>query len=74
MSVLFRSQIEILSEAKQGTVVKAIAPNQRGRVKAMGSFWPAEFYHPDSKATLLPGQLVLAIAIKGITLLVVPVS
>lgn len=74
MSPLFPSTVEMLPEPKRGTVEKAIAPNQRGRVKAMGSYWPAKFYRADSLDQLLPGQSVLVVAREGITLLVMPLS
>lgn len=74
MSVLFRSQVEMLAEPKQGTVVQAIAPNQRGRVQAMGSYWPAELYLRDRPVHLLPEQPIVVVAMRNITLLVIPVS
>lgn len=72
MSVLFRSQVEMLAEPKRGIVEMAIAPNQRGRVKAMGSYWPAELYQPSEQTHLFPEQPVLVVAIRDITLLVIP--
>ncbi|NES93789.1 MAG: hypothetical protein F6K32_00745 [Desertifilum sp. SIO1I2] len=48
--------------------------NQPGRVKFQGTYWPAQFYHPDCQATVLPDEPVTVVAIQGITLLVVPVS
>jgi membrane protein implicated in regulation of membrane protease activity len=74
MSELFRSQVEMFTEPKQGTVTQTIAPYQRGRVKAMGSYWPAEFYQANEQKHLPPDAPILIVGIRDITLLVIPVS
>ena len=66
--------VAMLPEPKRGTVEVAIAPGTRGRVKALGSYWPAEFYQPKGQVKLLPGEPILVIGIKNITLLVIPLS
>ncbi|MCL1475648.1 NfeD family protein [Argonema antarcticum] len=68
------SNVAMLPEPKRGTVEKAIAPGLRGRVKALGSYWPAEFYQPEGQVQLLPGEIILVVGIKNITLLIVPLS
>jgi len=74
MSELFLSQVEMFAEPKQGTVTQTIAPYQRGRVKAMGSYWPAEFYQANEQKHLPPDAPILIVGIRDITLLVIPVS
>lgn len=68
------SEVVMLPKPQRGTVEKEIAPYQSGRVQAMGSYWPAKLYQPDSQAYLLAGDSVLVVAMQGITLLVVPES
>jgi len=72
MSLLFRSQVEMFPELQRGTVIQAITLHQNGRVKAMGSYWPAEFYQPNLQEHLLPDQPILIVGIRDITLLVIP--
>jgi len=67
-----RSQVEMFPETVQATVEQRIAPNQPGRVKFLGSYWPAKLYKPDEQIILEPSQRVLAVGIEGITLLIVP--
>jgi len=75
MKTLFASpEVEKLSETVVGIVEEAIAPDQPGRVKGMGTYWPARFYHSDCKITLKPNDRVSIVAMCGITLLVVPVG
>ncbi|MGA9378200.1 MAG: NfeD family protein [Phormidium sp.] len=74
MSLLFRSNVEMFTEPKRGTVTQTITPHQRGRVKAMGSYWPAEFYQANRQEHLLPDAPILIVGIRDITLLVIPVS
>lgn len=66
--------VTMLPEPKRGTVEKPITPGSRGRVKAMGSYWFAELYQPEKEIYLLPGEPILVIGIKNITLLVIPTS
>ncbi len=62
---------ELFPELVPATVEEAIAPNQRGRVKCQGTFWPAKFYQNNCQKTIPPGEPVTVIGIEGITLLVV---
>ena len=64
--------VTMLPEPKRGTVEVAIAPGTRGRVKAMGSYWLAELHQVEGEIHLLPGESILVVGIKNITLLVVP--
>ncbi|MDB9513361.1 NfeD family protein [Kamptonema animale CS-326] len=66
-----KPKFQMLEEPERGIVDEAIGPNQPGRVKARGSYWPAELYQPDCQTPLLPGESVLVLAINNITLLVV---
>jgi len=60
MKTLFASpKVEKLSETVLGTVEEAIAPDRPGRVKGMGTYWPARFYYPDCKATVKPNTIFL---------------
>jgi hypothetical protein len=74
MDTLFISKVEMFPQAQLGTVEEAISYNRRGRVKFDGTYWPARFYDPDCKATVPPDELVSVVAIKGITLLVLPLE
>ncbi len=65
-----RNKPQLFAEAIAGFVEEAIAPNQPGRIKCDGTFWPAKFYQTDSQITILPGTRVAVIGIEGITLLV----
>lgn len=66
-----KPQFELLEAPERGIVDEEIGPNQPGRVKAMGSHWPAEIFQPESQTPLLAGDRVLVLAIRNITLLVV---
>lgn len=57
----------------RGEVDRTITSTQRGRVRAMGSYWYAECYGWDYRRTLHPGQPVMVIAQRGNTLLVMPI-
>lgn len=71
---LTNSNVAMLPEPKWGTVENAIASGTRGRVKAMGSYWFAELYQSNGEVQLLPGEPILVVGIKNITLLVIPTS
>ena len=75
MRALFaRTKIEKFPEPIMGEVEQAIASNQPGRVKCLGTTWPARFYQPEIRKTIMPTEPVSIIAICGITMLVVPVE
>jgi membrane protein implicated in regulation of membrane protease activity len=68
-------EIEKFDEPMLGIVEETIAPYRPGRVKGMGSYWPARFYQEeDNEMILQPNEAVFIIGITGITLLVVPVK
>ncbi|MEY3870754.1 MAG: NfeD family protein [Microcoleaceae cyanobacterium] len=68
-------EIEKFDEPMLGIVEETIAPYRPGRVKGMGSYWPARFYEEeDNEMILQPDEAVFIIGITGITLLVVPVK
>ncbi len=66
------AKVEKFPEPLSGTVEQAIAHNHSGRVKCLGSSWPAKFYQPDCLTTVVPNQPVSIVAMQGITLLVMP--
>lgn len=68
------STVEMLAEPFIGTVEQVITRQKSGRVKAIGSYWPAQFYQTVSQKTIFPKESVKIVAIQGITLLVVPVN
>jgi len=57
-----------------GQVEKVVTTNSIGRVKAMGSYWPARFYIKNETQSVFPDQWVKIIGIHGITLLIEPAS
>ncbi|MFB2896883.1 NfeD family protein [Aerosakkonemataceae cyanobacterium BLCC-F50] len=66
--------VEMFSEALMGTVEKTITQNLPGRVKCLGSYWPARFYHSNCDVIVFPDDFVKVVGRQGITMLVVPVS
>jgi len=64
--------ITLFSKAEAGKVEKTITSSESGRVKFQGSYWPAQFYYPDSHLTANPDEVVTIVGRQGITLLVVP--
>jgi membrane-bound ClpP family serine protease len=70
LSLLFNSSLP--SEPAQGIVDRAIAYGQPGRVKYRGTYWSAQLYHPDRETVIAQGEPVRILAMRGITLLVVP--
>ncbi|MBE9227872.1 hypothetical protein IQ264_20835 [Phormidium sp. LEGE 05292] len=64
----------MFSEAVMGTVERTITQNQPGRVKCLGSYWPARFYHSNCDDIVIPDDFVKVVGRQGITMLVVPVS
>lgn len=73
-SIIISSEVEVFPEPLTGKVEKKISPQETGRVRCLGSFWPARLYQSDCQVTILPKESVNIVAIQGITLLVVPVS
>ncbi|MCU0523822.1 MAG: NfeD family protein [Elainella sp. Prado103] len=73
------SNIELFAQPGIGEVVKAIAPNRRGRVRFRASFWPARLYsetspHSSAQVPALPTEKVAVVGRDGITLLVMPMG
>ncbi|HIK29697.1 MAG TPA: NfeD family protein [Oscillatoriaceae cyanobacterium M7585_C2015_266] len=66
--------IEMFRQPLLGIVEEAIAPNQRGRVKFDGTYWPARFFETNCQTTVYPEALVAIVGIQGITLLVEPLE
>jgi len=73
-SPLAPENFEMFAEPIAGTVEKTIAPNQPGRVKCLGTFWPARFIEPDCQATVEADEPVMVVGRQDITMLVVPVK
>ncbi|MFB2891620.1 NfeD family protein [Aerosakkonemataceae cyanobacterium BLCC-F50] len=73
-SFFIPSDVETFPEPLEAMVEQTIAHNRSGRVKFLGTYWPARFYEVDCQATVFPNQPVIVVAIKGITLLVLPVD
>lgn len=73
-SLIIPTEVEVFPEPLRGTVDKTISPQKAGRVKCLGSFWPARLYQSDCQMTIMPEESVNIVAIQGITLLVVPLS
>ncbi len=73
-SLTIPTKVEVFPEHLTGTVDKTISPQKPGRVRCLGSFWPARLYHSDCQATIQPEESVNIVAIQGITLLVVPLN
>lgn len=66
--------VEMFSEALMGTAENTITQNQPGRVKFLGSYWPARFYHSNCDVIIFPDDFVKVVGRQGITMLVVPIS
>ncbi|MFB2877034.1 NfeD family protein [Floridanema aerugineum] len=75
MKYLFvKVEIEMFPEPLIGTVEERITSNQSGRVKFLGTYWPAKLHESDREITLIPEETIHIIGIQGITLLVVPIN
>ncbi|MGA9378916.1 MAG: NfeD family protein [Phormidium sp.] len=74
VSLFVREKVEMFSEAVMGTVEKTITQNHPGRVKCLGSYWPAQFYHSNCDVIVFPDDFVKVVGRQGITMLVVPRS
>ena len=73
-SKYFERQKEVVNDFKEegmsaGVVEVDILPNQKGRVKVMGSWWPAKC---QDNILIKQGQKIHVVGIENITLLVVP--
>ncbi|MEC4894410.1 MAG: NfeD family protein [Oscillatoria sp. PMC 1051.18] len=66
-----KEEVKLFSTPIAAIVEVAIAPSHSGRVKCMGTYWPARLYHNDCNLTLEPNQKVQVVGIANITLLVV---
>ena len=63
---------ELFSEAIEGVVEETISSVQPGRVRCLGTYWPAQLYTVECQVTLIPEQAVCIVGRVGITLLVMP--
>ncbi len=70
--MMFKTEIEMFAETVEGIVDEDISSSRRGRVKCLGSYWPAQMYEVYGEMTLVPEQKVSVVGRVGITLLVVP--
>jgi membrane protein implicated in regulation of membrane protease activity len=68
----FPEILEIFSQPILGEVEETITTSRSGRVGAMATTWPAEFYSCDRQLVASPGDPVVVIGRRGITLLVLP--
>jgi NfeD-like C-terminal, partner-binding len=71
-SLFFPSSPQLFPEPAEGIVDRLIAYGQTGRVKYRGTYWSAQLYRPNRRTMIPTGEFVSIIAIRGITLLVVP--
>jgi membrane protein implicated in regulation of membrane protease activity len=69
---VFPETLEIFSQPILGKVEETITTGRSGRVSAMATTWPAEFYSSDCQLVASPGDPVVVIGRRGITLLVLP--
>jgi membrane protein implicated in regulation of membrane protease activity len=72
--MFFASETVELHPPVRGVLEAGIGPYQRGRVRCMGSSWPAQFYQRDCETTVTTNQQVNVVARRGITLLVIPLE
>ncbi|MEC4982899.1 MAG: NfeD family protein [Oscillatoria sp. PMC 1068.18] len=63
-------EVKLFATPIAATVEVAISASNSGRVKCMGSYWPARLYHDDCNLILEPNQKVQVVGIANITLLV----
>lgn len=70
LSTTLPTTIEMFDRPALGQVVKAVSPNQRGRIKFDATYWFARFSDSNITETIVPGMLVLVVGREGITLLV----
>jgi hypothetical protein len=66
-------RIELFDRPELGFVDTPMTPIRPGRVKCLGSIWPAQF-NCDSGRTLASGDRVIAVGRAGMSLLVIPES
>ncbi len=57
-----------------GAIEQAPTAHQPGRVRALGTSWPAQLDASAQDCQLQPGQGVKAVARQGITMIVAPLS
>jgi membrane protein implicated in regulation of membrane protease activity len=70
---LLKRKTEKFPEPMIGVVEQAIATNQTGRVKVLGTSWPAKFHQVETSIVILPDEEVYIIGRCGLTMLVIPV-
>ncbi len=70
--MVFKAEVEMFAETVEGIVDEDISSSRRGRVKCLGSYWPAQIYDVDGEVSLVPEQKVSVIGRVGIILLVIP--
>lgn len=73
ITFLLEEKTQQFPQSILGTVEQAIAYNQPGRVKCLGTSWPAQFYEPENQTIVTANQSVWVIGRKSITLLIIPV-
>ncbi|MFB2921049.1 MULTISPECIES: hypothetical protein [Aerosakkonema] len=57
-SLFIPSEVEVFPEPVIGTVDKVISPHKPGRVRCLGSYWPAQLYQVNCKESrILSGVL-----------------
>lgn len=66
------SKVEAFDKHQIGVVVQSITASSAGRVRGLGSDWPASFYSKKCLASIHPGELVRIVGRQGIRLLVAP--
>ena len=63
--------IKLFRDPIAGTVLKPIAPNHCGRVRALATIWSAKFYDSNCQTTAAVGRPVAIVGRQGIKLLIV---
>ncbi len=70
--LFIKEKPELFPQAIEGIVTEQISSVQPGRIKCVGTYWPARLYQMESPITLIPEQVVSVVGRIGITLLVIP--
>jgi len=83
LSALLQTKMTKFPEPLVGVVEEAITRDRAGRVRCLGTSWPARFYPFDRVENLTivseleaiaPGMPVTVVALWGLTMLVVPIA